>query len=136
MTTRMTSTHCTSTIAWRVTTLTSTSTECTDARIVSPSLIIHTHIWLKFKPCPHLSPVITHGHPCERCSFLTSILLHFLLPSLPPVCLPLSLLPPQRRPTPKLNKKIMKNLCDCGTNGGEGTYDVLYLPTGYEPKAP
>ena len=44
MTTRMTSTHFTSTIAWRFTTLTSTSTECTHGRIVSPSLIIHTHI--------------------------------------------------------------------------------------------
>ena len=29
----------------------------------------------------------------------------------------------------------MENLCDSATNGGEGTYDVLYLPTGYEPKA-
>ena len=23
----------------------------------------------------------------------------------------------------------MENLCDSATNGGEGTYDVLYLPT-------
>ena len=30
----------------------------------------------------------------------------------------------------ELNKKIMENLCDSATNGGEGTYDVLYLPTG------
>ena len=36
---------------------------------------------------------------------------------------------------PELNKKIMENLCDSATNGSEGTYDVLYLPTGYEPKA-
>ena len=34
---------------------------------------------------------------------------------------------------PELNKKIMENLCDSANNGGEGTYDVLYLPTGYEP---
>ena len=27
----------------------------------------------------------------------------------------------------------MENLCDSATNGGEGSYDVLYLPTGYEP---
>ena len=27
----------------------------------------------------------------------------------------------------------MEILCDSATNGGEGTYDVLYLPTGYEP---
>ena len=36
---------------------------------------------------------------------------------------------------PELNKKIMENLCDSANNGGEGTYDVLYLPTGNEPKA-
>ena len=29
----------------------------------------------------------------------------------------------------------MENLRYSATNGGEGTYDVLYLPTGYEPKA-
>ena len=34
----------TSTFAWRFTTLKSISTERTHARIVSPSLIIHTHI--------------------------------------------------------------------------------------------
>ena len=27
----------------------------------------------------------------------------------------------------------MENLCDSANNGGESTYDVLYLPTGYEP---
>ena len=32
-------------------------------------------------------------------------------------------------------KKGMANLCDSANNGGEGTYDVLYLTTGYEPKA-
>ena len=36
---------------------------------------------------------------------------------------------------PELNKKDMENLCDSATNGGEDTYDVFYLPTGYEPKA-
>ena len=34
---------------------------------------------------------------------------------------------------PELNKKIMENLCDSANNGCEDTYDVLYLPTGYEP---
>ena len=33
---------------------------------------------------------------------------------------------------PELNKKIMENLCDSANNGGEGTYDVLYLTTRYE----
>ena len=27
----------------------------------------------------------------------------------------------------------MENLCNSANNGDEGTYDVLYLPTGYEP---
>ena len=36
---------------------------------------------------------------------------------------------------PELNKKIMENLCNSATNGSEGTNDVLYLPTVYEPKA-
>ena len=31
---------------------------------------------------------------------------------------------------PELNKKFMENLCDSATNGCEGTYDVLQLPTG------
>ena len=30
---------------------------------------------------------------------------------------------------PELNKKIKENLCDSAANGGEGTYDVFYLPT-------
>ena len=34
---------------------------------------------------------------------------------------------------PELNKKIMENLCDSATNGCEGTYDVLYLPTVRKP---
>ena len=30
---------------------------------------------------------------------------------------------------PQLNNKIIENLCDSANNGGEGTYDVLYLTT-------
>ena len=30
----------------------------------------------------------------------------------------------------------MENWCDSATNGGEGTYDVVYLPTGFEPDGP
>ena len=33
----------------------------------------------------------------------------------------------------ELKKKFMENLCDSATSGCEGTYDVLYLPKGYEP---
>ena len=35
---------------------------------------------------------------------------------------------------PELDKKIMESLCDSTNNGGEDTYDLLYLHTGYEPK--
>ena len=66
MTTRMTSTHCTSTIAWRFTTLTSTSTECTHARIVSPSLIIHTRIGSS-----SLRLVTCHPHAIHVCDLFT-----------------------------------------------------------------
>ena len=128
MTTRMTSTHCTSTIAWRFTTVTSTSTECTHARTVSPSLVIHTHIWLKFEPCPHSTHDHHHGHPCGCCLFdLTSsfYLFAFLLSVFLSLFFHLS-----DEQQPELNKKIMENLCDSANNGGEGTYDVLYLPTG------
>ena len=34
---------------------------------------------------------------------------------------------------PELHKKNMENLCDSANNGGEGTYDVLYLPTSSRP---
>ena len=36
---------------------------------------------------------------------------------------------------PELNKKDMENLRHSAANGGEDTYDLLYLPTGYEPQA-
>ena len=129
MTTRMTSTHCTSTIAWRFTTWTPTSTstesahEC--AHCHTSSLIIHTHM-AQAESCTF--------HPISipsMCALVVSLwldLLHSLLLSLPPVC---HLLPPQRR----ANKKFMENLHNSANNGCEDTYDFLYLPTGCEPKA-
>ena len=125
MTTRMTSTHCTSTIAWRFTTLTSTSTECTHARIVSLSLIIHTHIWLKFFALCHPSSTC---HPCERCLFDSTYSTIYFPAFLQSVFLfPFFHLSDEQQP--ELNKKIMENLCDSANNGAEGTYDVLHLPT-------
>ena len=111
------------TIAWRFTTLTSTSTECTHARIVSPSLIIHTHIGSSSSFVRTSSTC----RPCERYLFdLTSsfYLLAFLLSIF---LFPFFHLSDEQQP--ELNKKIMENLCDSANNGSEGTYDVLYLPT-------
>ena len=88
MATRMTSTHCTSTTAWRFTTFTSTSTECTHARIVSPSLIIHTHIGSSSSlASTPLTVIIMAIHVV-----VVSLRLDFLLLPLhlPPVCLPRS----------------------------------------------
>ena len=94
MTTEMTTLHRTSPLAWHCTlsTLTSTSTgSAHHERAESCSLCTfhHTHIWLKFEPCPHSTHDHHHGHPCGCCLFdLTS----FFPLRLPPVCLP-----PQRR---------------------------------------
>ena len=59
--------------------------------------------------------------------------LHFLLPSFPPVCLPLPLLPPQRRAAAGAQQEDHGKPARLRDQRGEGTYDVLYLPTGYEP---
>ena len=53
--------------------------------------------------------------------------LHPLLPSFPPVLLPLPLLPIQRRAAAGAQQE------DHGKSALLRTYDVLYLPTGYEP---
>ena len=99
MTTEMTTLHRISPLAWHCasSTLTSTSTEnAHHVRAQSCSLCTfhHTHIWLKFEQCPHSTHDHHHGHPYGCCLFdLTSFfnLFVFLL------CLPLPLLPPQRR---------------------------------------
>ena len=83
---------------------------------------IHTHIWLKFEPCPHSTHDHHHGHPCGCCLFdltssfyLFAFLLSFFL-------FPFFHLSDEQQP--ELNKKIMENLRYSATNGGEGTYDV------------
>ena len=76
-----------------------------------------------------------HSRPSSSLSmWLLSLLLDFLFlplrfPRVPFLC-PFFHLSDEQQP----EKKIMENLCDTATNGGEGTYDVGYLPTGYEPK--
>ena len=92
---------------------------------------VHSHSqWLKFEPCPH-SHDHHHGHPCGCCLFdLTSSLYLFAF-LLSVFLFPFFHLSDEQQP--ELNKKIMENLCNSATNGGEGTYDVLCLPTGYEP---
>ena len=65
------------------------------ARSLVPCTFHHTHIWLKFEPCPHF-----HSRPSPWSSmWLLSLRLDFLLLPLhlPPVYLPFPLLPPQRR---------------------------------------
>ena len=127
MTTLMTSTHCTSTTAWRFTTLTSTSTECTYARIVSPSLIIHTHFGSSSSFVR--TPLTTKLWPSMWSLRLDFFLL--LLRLLSVFFFPLFHLSDEQQP--ELNKKTLENVCDPATNGGDGTYDVFCLSTGYEP---
>ena len=131
MTTRMTSTHCTSTIAWRFTTWTPTSTstesehEC--AHCHTSSLIIHTH-WLKNES------LAFHSHPYPWPStwlslfdstlsalyfvtFLLSVFLSFFF------LFYLELFPEF------LYTKDMENLRHSAANESEDTYDVFNSPT-------
>ena len=74
MTTLTTGRHSTSTIAWRFTTCTSTNSSTERAHVVLfLAHFHHTHVWLKFEPCPHSTHNHHHGHPCGCCLFdLTS----------------------------------------------------------------
>ena len=88
---------------------------------------IHTHIWLKFEPCPHSTHDHHHGHPCGCC--LVDLTFSFYLFAFLLSVFLFSFFHLSDEQQPGLNKKIMENLCDSATNGGEGTYDVLYLST-------
>ena len=95
MTTRMTSTHCTSTIAWRFTPCTFPSSSTERANVV---LFLAHFITLTLAQVRALSAL--HSRPSSWPSmWLLSLRLDFLLLPLrfPPVLLPLPLLPPQRR---------------------------------------
>ena len=133
MTTRMTSTHCTSTIAWRFTTWTptSTSTESTHecAHCHTSSLIIHTHL-AQVRALPALHSWSSTCHPCviHVCELFTlNSTLYFPAFLLSVFLFPFFHLSDEQQP--ELNKKIMESLCDSANNGGEDTYDFLYLPT-------
>ena len=131
MTTLTTGRHSTSTIAWRFTSCTSTnsSTECKCLTCLVH--FIHIHIFSSSSLVRTFTHDHHHGHPCGCYLFdLTSsfYLFTFLLSVFLSLFFHLS-----DEQQPELNKKIMENLCDSANNGGEGTYDVLYLTTGYEP---
>ena len=119
MTTRMTSTHCTSTIAWRFTTCvpTSTSTEgtwCLTFLYTSSTL---TLAQVRALSALHSRP--SSWHPCGCCLFdlISSFYLFAFLLSV--FLFPFFHLSDEQQP--ELNKKIMENLCDSATNGCEGT---------------
>ena len=126
MTTEMTTLHRTSPIAWYC--ITSTSIESAHherAQSCCLCTFIHTHIGSS------LAFVRTslhhHGHPCGCCLFdlissfyLFAFFLSFFL-------FPFFHLSDEQQP--ELGKGVMEYLCDSATNGGEGTYDVLYLTT-------
>ena len=126
MTTLTTGRHSTSTIAWRFTTCTSTER----ARVVLFLVqFIHTHIGSTsslVRTSPH-----HHGHPRER-SLFTLILSALYFPAFLLSVFLFSFFLLSDEQQPELNQKIMENLRYSATNGCEGTYDVLYLPTGYE----
>ena len=86
--------------------------------------------WLKFEPCPHFSHDHHHGHPRERSLFTLISSLYFPAFLLSFFLSPFFYLSDEQQP--ELNQKIMENLRSSATNGGEGTYDVLYLPTSFE----
>ena len=95
MTTEMTTLHRTSPLAWHCTlsTLTSTFTECAHARIVSSAS--YTSSILTLAQVLHLSASPSSTcHPCVRPLHLELL---SLLPSFPPVLLPLPFLLPRRR---------------------------------------
>ena len=97
------------------------------ARSVSLLVHISSHShWLKFEPCPHF----THGHPhaIHVCDLFTlNATLYFPAFLLSVFLFPFFHFSDEQQP--ELKKKIMENLRHSAANGGEDTYDVLYLPT-------
>ena len=111
--------HRTSTIAWRITT-------CTEfARIVSQSLIITLTFMAQAESCT-FHPIST---PSTWLSLFDSTYstLYFSAFLLSVFLFPFFHLSDEQQP--ELNKKFMENLHNSANNGGEGTYDVLHLPT-------
>ena len=81
-------------IAWRLTTCTSTNSSTERAHVVLFLAHFITLTLAQVRALPALHSWSSTCHPCVRPLHLE---LHFLLPSLPLVCLPLPLLPPLRR---------------------------------------
>ena len=129
MTTLTTGRHSTSTIAWRFTTCTSTKSSTELAHVV---LFLAHFITLTLAQVRALSAL--HSRPSSWPSmWLLSLRLDFLLLPLrlPPVLLPLRLLPPQRRAAAGAQPEDHGKLALLRDQRSEGTYDVLYFPTGY-----
>ena len=125
--------HCTSPLAWHCTlsTLTSTSTESAHherAQSCSLCTFHHTHIGSSSS----LVRTSSSCHPCERCLF-DSTYSTFYFPAFLLSVFLFTFFHLSDEQQPELNKKIMEHLCNSATNGSEGTYDALYLATGYEP---
>ena len=121
----------TSTIAWRFTTCTSTNSSTERAHVVLFLAHFITLTLAQVRALPAL-----HSRPSPWSSmWLLSLRLDFLfLPlRLPPVCLPLPFLLPQRRAAARAQQEDHGKLVRLRQQRGEGTYDVLNLTTGYEP---
>ena len=117
-------THCTSTIAWRITT-------CTEpARIVSQSLIIT----LTFHGSSRVLHLSLHLHVIHVCGGCLSLVRPSPLSTSSPSSCPSSF-PSSSSPTTRLYTKDMENLRHSAANESEDTYDVFIPTTGYEPKA-
>ena len=113
------------------------------------SSVTHTPMTTE-RTMPHLLHISSHSHwlklslartshPSPRHTWLslfdsTYSTLHFPAFLLSVFLFPFFHLSDEQQP--ELYKKIMENLCDSANNGGEGTYDVFYLPTGYEAQRP
>ena len=118
-------THCTSTIAWRITT-------CTEpARIVSQSLIITLTFLAQVLSAFHLHPWSSTWLSLFDSTFSALYFCTFLLS----VFLSLFFLFYLELSPELLYTKEMENLRHSAANESEDTYDVFNSPTCYEPKA-
>ena len=114
-------------------TLTSSSTECAHARVVLfLAHFIHTHIgsrWVLSAPSFHPS-----SWPSTWAFSLHLDLLHSLLPSFPPVLLPLPLLPRQRRAAAGAQQEDHGKTCATPLlTGVRAPTTSSTSPTGHEP---
>ena len=103
-----------------------------NARSVSPYCTLHSHShWLKFEPCPHSTHDHLRGHPRER-SLFTLIHSSLCFPAFLLSVFLFPFLPPQRRAAAGAQQEDHGKPALLRDQRGKGTYDVLYLPTGFE----